>query len=98
MHPDPMFLVTLAIGAAHILGEETLARALTLFEPEATLDAALDAAEIGMSLRLCIDKHEEALRFRPWVGRVLEQAAEALEGAAYASDVACALSRVAEVS
>lgn len=91
----PMHRVNVAIGAAHILNEDTLARALTLFEPDATLDAALDAAEIAMSLRLCIDKHAEALRFRPWAQRVLVHAAEALEGAAYANDIACALASVA---
>jgi hypothetical protein len=87
--------VVMAIGVAHILNEDLLARALTVFEPSESLDAALDAAEIAMTIRLIVEKHVTALHFRPWARRVLERAADVLEAAGAACDLACALHRVA---
>lgn len=99
MFPSPLMNhVVMAIGAAHVLDEDLLARALTLFEPTSSLDAQLDAAEIAMAIRLIVDKHEEPLRFRPWAKRVLERAATTLEEAGYVTDLAVALSEVAHAA
>jgi len=84
-----------ASTAAHVLGEETLAKALLEFQPDATIECHFDAAEIAMACRLVDEKCAEALRFRPWARVALSQAAELLEGSGYACDLACALALVA---
>jgi hypothetical protein len=90
--PHLVILANAAV-AAHVVGADLLSRALNEFRPSGELEAYLDAAEIAFACRQA-DKLQ-ALRFRPWAREAIAKAAELLEGAGAAIEVAGALHAVA---
>jgi hypothetical protein len=90
---DQLLVLARAGIAANVIGADLLSKALHQFQPENNLEAHLDAAEIALACRKA--DALQALRFRPWARKALEDAAVLLEGVGAACDIASALHRVA---